>query len=340
MRAIQLIKHGSANSAFALNTVEEPKLKAGDLLIKVEASGINYADILARQGLYKAAPKPPSILGYDVVGVVEQVGEGVDASWIGKRVAAMTKFGGYAEKVATSVHGAAVVNNMETTVAASMATQGATAWYAARVLTHILPGDVVLVHSAAGGVGNILVQLAKQSGAKVIAMASTTEKLNALKKLGADYTVNYKDKDYVSEIQQHIGKRVVDISYNPVGGSTIKKDLQLLNSGGRIVSFGAAEISGKKPNLFSFLSLLFKTGWYSPLFLMAKGKSIIGLNLLPLSKYKPQTVSYCMQSIVREVEQGNISPMAGTSFAASNFAEAHQFVEQRKSSGKVVLRWE
>jgi NADPH:quinone reductase-like Zn-dependent oxidoreductase len=340
MQALQLVAFGSPEKALKLANLKEPKPSKGEVLIKVEGSGINYADILAVQGLYKSAPKPPSIIGYDVVGKVVAVGELVNESWVGKRVTAMTRFGGYSSKVVTSAKGIVEIDDsLSLPIAATIATQGATAWYASKFLVQIEKGSRVLVHSAAGGVGNLLVQIAKNQGAEVVAMAGSPEKIEKLKSLGADFTINYRTQDYKQELLKAFGKKCIDISFNPVGGSTIKKDMKLLNNGGRLVSFGAAEVSGKKPGFFTFFNLLLKTGWYNPLFLMAQGKSIIGLNLLPVSKSNPELVALCMKSIAKEIMAGNINPLEGKVFEIVQYLEAYKFVSERKSQGKVVLKW-
>jgi len=162
MKAITLVKHGKAESAFEERECPKPLPKDGEVLIRVEAFGLNFADVLARLGLYREAPPIPCVLGYEVAGDVVEVGNGVDKSWLSKRVTAFTRFGGYAEFATTQASGIAEIGNMDAGKATALATQYGTAWYMACDRAFIRKGDAVLVHSAAGGVGTALTQILKQ----------------------------------------------------------------------------------------------------------------------------------------------------------------------------------
>ena len=162
MKAAVLVKNGAASTAFEMQEVPKPIAKPGEVLIKVAAFGLNFADVMARKGLYKEAPPLPCILGYDVAGIIDAVGEGVLTLKIGDRVTAMTRFGGYAEYAVTNARAVAIIPDyLPLTTATALATQYCTAVYAAAELVNLYPGDKVLVQSGAGGVGSALIQYAQ-----------------------------------------------------------------------------------------------------------------------------------------------------------------------------------
>jgi NADPH:quinone reductase-like Zn-dependent oxidoreductase len=178
MKAAVLVRKGDASKAFEIREVPTPKIKAGEVLIRVEGFGLNFADVMARQGLYADAPPMPSILGYDVAGTVMEIAPDVSNIKVGDRVAAMTRFGGYAEYVAAMAMGTAKINdNVPVGEATALTTQYCTAYYAAAEVINLHEGDKVLIHSAAGGVGTALLQYAKFKNCEIFATAGSAAKL-------------------------------------------------------------------------------------------------------------------------------------------------------------------
>jgi len=202
MQAIYLVKNGSATTAFELRETAIPEPKEREVRIKVEAFGLNYADVMARNGLYKDAPPMPAVLGYEVVGIVDAVGKELDTDIIGKRVVAFTRFGGYAQYAITAEQGFTVIDDLEAGKALSIATQYATAYYMAYELNNLTEGDTVLVHAGAGGVGTALIQLCKRKGCTVFATAGSDEKCEYMLGQGANYAINYSKKEYKTEIEK------------------------------------------------------------------------------------------------------------------------------------------
>ena len=174
--AFVLCKFGPSAQAFERKIVEIPALDSDEVLIESEAFGLNYADVMARRGLYREAPAFPCVIGYEVVGTIIQTGSSVDITLIGKRVVAFTRFGGYAKHVITTKDAIAEIGKMPVNDALALATQGVTAYYMANYISPVRTGEHVLIHAAAGGVGTLLIQLAKQAGAIVIAKVSSKEK--------------------------------------------------------------------------------------------------------------------------------------------------------------------
>ena len=339
MKAFQLIKKGDSNQAFKLTDLNLADPKTGEVQIEVEAFGLNYADVMARQGLYRDAPPMPCVIGYEVVGKVCRVGDENNKDLIGSRVLAFTRFGGYSQLVNTSVLAITQIENMDAGVALSLATQYVTAYYMCEYLLNIHQEDKVLVHSAAGGVGTALIQLLKLKGAYVIAKTGSDEKIDYLNEQGADLVINYRKKEYQEEVLKFTNNEKIDVSFNPVAGSTFKKDLSILSSGGRIVLFGGSERSGKKWGVFSTLNFLRKMGLVIPVGLMMGSKNILGVNMLKIADNKPLVLQKCMQELIKLAKDNQISPHVGASFKSEELAKAHDLLESGKSIGKIIVLW-
>ena len=338
MKAITLIKNGSARSAFEEREFPIPTPEEGEVLIKVEAFGLNFADVLARLGLYREAPPKPCILGYEVVGTIDKVGDKVDESLIGKRVTAFTRFGGYAEYATTQASGIGEIGDMDAGKATALATQYGTAWHMAYDRAFIRPGDSVLVHSAAGGVGTALTQILKQKGCTVFGTTGSDEKFQYLTDNGVDHPINYKKSDYAEEITKLTDKKITT-SFNAVGGASFKKDMKLIEKGGTVFTYGAATRANKLGGIFANLGLVFSMGFTHPLFLLMSSKSIIGVNMLAVGDHHPDVLRDCIEGVVRWTKEGKLNPMVGKSYLATDIAQAHHDLEKGNTTGKVVIKW-
>lgn len=334
-----LVKKGTAENAFELRAFDTPEPSENEVLVEVEAFGLNYADVMARHGLYRGAPPMPCVLGYEAVGKVIKVGEKSDRNLIGKRVIAFCRFGAYAKHVVTFDFAVVPVGDEDIIELLALCTQGVTAYYMAEYLTPVREYDTVLVHAAAGGVGTILIQLAKRKGATVIAKVGRKEKENLVKELGADHVVNYRSDDYVEQTKKALNGNQLDVSFNPAGGSTFKKDMSLLGPGGRIILFGGSELSGSKWAIFSVLAFLFKMGRVIPAMLMGKSRSILGVNMLTIADNKPEVMKHCLKEVVELYQKGAIKPQSGGLYTADKLHEAHTALESGNSTGKIGVKW-
>jgi len=340
MKAVFLINKGDAKKAFEIRKTEQPQVKEDDdVLVKVEAFGLNYADVMARNGLYREAPPMPSIIGYEVVGTVEAIGKNVNQSLLGKRVVGFTRFGGYAEYAITKSFGCVVIDDMPAGKALCIGTQYVTAYYMSHVATNLFEGDKVMIHSGAGGVGTALIQLCKLKGCTVFANAGSQEKLDYIKQQGADYSINYRTEDYQTEITKVLGKDRLDCTFNPIAGSTFKKDFALIGSGGKVILFGGAERSGKKWGILSTLNFVRKMGVIIPIGLMMRSKSVVGVNMLKIGDNKPKLLSKCLTEVTQLIKNGKLNPHVGGEFNVSDIADAHALLENRKSIGKIIVKW-
>ncbi|MEO6723097.1 MAG: zinc-binding dehydrogenase [Ferruginibacter sp.] len=338
MNAIFLVKNGAAANAFEIREVTIPVPGQGQVLIKVEAFGLNFADVMARRGMYKEAPPIPCILGYDVAGVVAVVGEGVQHVKKGDRVTAMTRFGGYAEYALTDATGVAIIPvSIDTPTATALTTQYCTAYYAAAEMVNLHQGDKVLIHAGAGGVGRALIQFAKYKQCEIFSTAGSKEKIAHLKTLGAHHPINYRSTDFEKEVKELTTGKGVDVIFDAVGGQSVKKGFRSLAAGGKIICYGASSMSNR--NIFGKLSEAIGFGFYHPVMFMMASKSMMGLNMLKIADSKPHMIQACLEAVIQLTESGVFSPLPATVFPATDIAAAHEYLENRKSMGKVVIQW-
>ena len=337
MKAIYLVKKGNPETAFETREVEQPKPGPGEVLIKSEGFGLNYSEVMARNGLYREAPPMPSVLGYEVVGEIIEIGKGTDQKWLGQRVVGFTRFGGYAEYAVTGEKGVVEIGDMDMGEATCLATQGVTAYYMAYEQLNLFEGDRVMIHAGAGGVGTLLIQLCKLKGCEVFANAGSDEKLDLMKELGADHVMNYRTQDYQEVIQKILGEERLDATFNPIAGKTFKKDFELVGSGGTVVLFGGSELSGG--GFFKKLSFIWSMGLMLPIGLMMRSKSVVGTNMLKIGDNKIDVLNRCMRGMVSLAQEGKIKPVVGHTYNHTEIAKAHDLLESRKSKGKIVIEW-
>lgn len=341
MKAVFLTKFGTPEDAFEIRETEKPRQTKDQVLIKVEAFGLNFADVLARTGLYPSVPDRPCILGYEVVGTIVGQGADVPNELIGKRVVALTRFGGYAEFAATDYRAIGEISSdYPADKALALGTQYTTAYVCAVESMNLYPGDRILVHAAAGGVGIALCQLALNKGCEVFATAGSDEKIEFLKKLGVQHPINYRSSDYSEEIEKILKGKRLDASYNSLAGKSVKKDLKLLGSGGKLVIFGAASRVGKAGGKLASIRLLLQTGFITPLALIMGSKTIIGINILNLGDSKPGLISKCMQKVIEMAEQKHVDPVIFSAVHVSKLNDSHSALEGRKTTGKLAVFWE
>ncbi len=339
MKAVVLVKNGKSADAFQIKEMDKPTPKAMEVQIKVEAFGLNYADVMARLGLYDDCPKLPTVIGYDVIGRVEAVGSDVTTSKVGDRVVALTRFGGYAEYAVTDARAVAKVSeDMSVGVGTALTTQYGTAYYCSQEMARLHEGDHVLIQAAAGGVGTALVQMAKNRGCIVYGTAST-HKLDYLKEQGVDHPIDYRNTDFATEIKRLRGDEGLDVVFDSIGGKSLKKGFGLLGSGGRLIGYGAAAMSDTNKNPLKMIGVAAGFGIYSPITFLQSCRGMIGVNMLRIADDRPNTLKRCLDGVVKMVENGEVNPTIGGEFKADNIAEAHDLLASRKSIGKIVVEW-
>ncbi|MCH2044256.1 MAG: zinc-binding dehydrogenase [Saprospiraceae bacterium] len=342
MRAIVLKRFNTndAKKAFVLEERPIPEPQAHEVCIHAEGFGLNFADVMARQGLYQDCPDLPTVIGYEVVGKIHKVGKDVKHLKEGQRVVALTRFGGYAEYAVTQAEAAAVIpEDMDMGIATALATQYITAYHCAEDSVRLHPGDHVLIQAAAGGVGTALVQYAKHKGCIVYGTAGSEKKLEYLREQGVDFPINYRTTDFYQYIKEKRGNVGLDVVFDCLGGSEMKKGVKLLATGGKIVFYGAASRSGAKWGLFSTLNLAAGFGVYSPIPFVQNSKGMVGVNMLRIADRRPDKIQYCLKNVIRLTQEGIFKPVVGGRFSYKELDKAHMFLQSRQSIGKVAVSW-
>src|SRR5271157_5102720 len=236
MRAVVITKRGDPSVLQVQQRPDPPPPGPGELRVAVRAAGVNFADHLARVGLYPDAPKVPSVVGYEVAGTIEAVGDGVDPERVGERVLAGTRFGGYAEIVNASADDTvALPDSMTFEQGAAVPVNYATAWAALHGYGSLRAGERVLIHAAAGGVGIAAIQFAKAAGAEVHGTASPG-KHRKLAELGADRAIDYRRHGWWKGLEPY------DIVLDALGGTSLRRSFDLLRPGGRLVAYGLSSL--------------------------------------------------------------------------------------------------
>jgi NADPH:quinone reductase-like Zn-dependent oxidoreductase len=315
----------------------DPVPREGQVIIRVRAAGLNFADILSRQGLYQDSPPKPCVMGYEVSGVVEAVGKGVNSSFEGKSVVAMTRFGGQSELVA--VKATQMFEKPEKLTfeqAAAIPVNYLTAYALLVVMGSLHEGESVLIHNAGGGVGLAALDIAKKIGAETYGTASPS-KHKILTERGLDHPIDYRTQDWLPVLQQLTNGRGVDLVIDPIGGAHWKKSYDALRHAGRLGMFGfsimsANGLSGKLKMLKGAL----QTPRFHPFKLINKNRGVFGLNLGHMW-HEPEKVAIWMRVILRGVEEEWIRPHVDKAFAFDDVGKAHRYLEERKNIGKVVL---
>jgi NADPH:quinone reductase-like Zn-dependent oxidoreductase len=336
MRQVVTTRNGNVE-VLEVQNAPDPKPARGEVVIAVRAAGLNFADILARQGLYPDGPKKPCVMGYEVAGVVEEIGEGVDSALVGKPVVAMTRFRGQAEKVAVGAH--QIFEKPEALSfeqAAAVPVNYLTAYALLVVMGGLRKGEAVLIHNAGGGVGLAALDIAKHIGATTYGTASPG-KHEFLRQRGLDHAIDYRNQDWLPILKQLTHDRGVELVIDPIGGAHWKKSYAALRTTGRLGMFGvsAASANGLKGK-FKLIKAALQMPMFHPLSLLNKNRGVFGLNLGHMW-HEPEKVAEWVQAIMRGVSEGWIRPHVDKAFPFEQAGEAHSYMESRKNTGKVVL---
>jgi NADPH:quinone reductase-like Zn-dependent oxidoreductase len=309
-----------------------PAVGAGRVRIAVAAAGVNFADVMARLGLYPDAPPAPCVLGYEVAGTVTEAGEGVEALTVGDRVVAGTRFGGYAEEVVVAEGDVvALPDGLSFEEGAAIPVNYATAWAALLGYGSLRAGERVLVHAAAGGVGIAATQLAKAAGAEVWGTASPS-KHEAIRGFGVDHPLDYTRKGW------HRGLPGFDLVLDALGGASFARSYALLRPGGRLVAFGASSlVRGERRDLVRAApKALRMLRGFDLIKQMSASKAVIGLNVLTLWDDRG-TLEPWIAPLRAGLADQTIRPVVAASFPFAEAGEAHRMLTERRNVGKVVL---
>lgn len=321
MKVVEVSEYGGSEALEVVDR-ERPEPGSNEVRIEVEAVGVNFADVVQRSGQYPDSPTPPFVPGLEIAGTIDATGADVGLE-PGQRVMAMLRSGGYAEYVVADVELVMPIpGTLDFHEAAGFPIQFLTAHNCLFEWGSLDAGESVLVHAAAGGVGTAAVQLASGAGAEVFGTASTAEKLDLASDLGCDHTINYEETDFVEAVTTATGGQGVDLALDGVGGEVFADTLDAVSHFGRVVTYGAA--SGDP-------------GRVDTLDVFTENQSVIGFHLANAVARDPSRVLGAMTDLQQKLMTGDLEVVVGETFDLAEAADAHEFVENRDSMGKVVL---
>jgi NADPH:quinone reductase-like Zn-dependent oxidoreductase len=330
MRAVVITKHGGPG-VLEVQERPDPPIGPGEARIAVAAAGVNFADVMARMGLYPDAPKTPCVVGYEVAGTILELGEGVTSLTNGQRVFAGTQFGGYASQVVVPAHDVAPLpERLSFEQGAAIPVNYGTAWAGLIGYGNLQTGERVLIHSAGGGVGIAATQIAKRYGAEVYGTASPGKHAQC-EAFGVDHAVDY------TQAGRERGLPPFDVILDAIGGKSFRSSYSMLRAGGRLVAFGAsALVSGQRRNLLTALSTVARMPRFNLIKQMSESKSVIGLNMLSLWKDRG-TLEPWTTPLLELLRDGTLEPVVAGAFSFEDAGAAHTMLTERRNVGKVVL---
>jgi NADPH:quinone reductase-like Zn-dependent oxidoreductase len=325
-----------APDVLEVRTAPDPTPGPGEVRIQVEASGLNFADLMGRMGLYPDRPALPCVMGYEVAGTIDAVGAGVPRARVGEAVVAMTRFGGHSSAVCVpEVQAVVRPEKLDAITAASIPVNALTAWMMLEEMGRVRKGDRVLVHSAGGGVGLAALDLLLWRGAHAIGTASPG-KHAFLKERGYHELIDYRNNDFAEVLKDEPG---LDLVLDPIGGDYWKKGMGLLRAGGRMICFGFSKnAGGDTRNLLSTVTNLASVPWlkFNPIHLMNENIGVMGVNMGHMW-HESERVSGWLEKLLILWQQGVLRPRVHATVPFSNAKEAHRILHDRENLGKVIL---
>jgi NADPH:quinone reductase-like Zn-dependent oxidoreductase len=337
MRAIWITKPGGPD-VLEVRETPDPTPGPGEVRVKVHAAGLNFAEVMARQGLYPDAPKPPSIVGYEAAGVVDALGEGVTEPTVGTRVMALSRFGAHADTlVVPAAQALPIPDAMTFEEAAAIPVNYLTAYHMLFRVANLRPKGKVLIHMAAGGVGIAALQLCRTvPGVETFGTASAS-KHDVIRAEGCDHPIDYRSVDYAEEIRRITGGKGVDIVLDALGGKDWKKGIELLRPAGLLIAFGFANMaSGEKRSLLHVAREAIGVPLFTPMSMMDKNRGVAGVNVGHLW-HEMEMLKEELDAVLQLYREGKIKPRVSDVVPFARAADAHRIIQERRNVGKVVL---
>jgi NADPH:quinone reductase-like Zn-dependent oxidoreductase len=334
MRAVVITKHGGPG-VLQVQEQSDAHLGSDGVRIEVAAAGINFADVMARMGLYPDAPDTPCVVGYEVAGTILELGDGVPSSHPhlhpGQRVFASTQFGGYASQVVANAGDVVELpEELSFEQGAAIPVNYGTAWAGLIGYGSLQSGERVLIHSAGGGVGIAATQIAKRSGAEVYGTASPGKHAR-ISELGVDHVLDYTKPGWQD------GLPAFDVILDAIGGKSFRQSYTMLRAGGRLVAFGASSVvSGEKKNVVTALRAVARMPRFNIMKQMSESKAVIGLNMLSLWKDRG-TLQPWIGPMREMLADGTVKPVIAGAYSFEDAGAAQTMIVERRNVGKVVL---
>ena len=320
MKAARVKTFGGVDQ-LEVNELPDPVPGPGELIVRVKACGLNYADVMQREGLYPGGPKPPYIPGLEAAGVVESLGpDNASGLPVGTRVAVLTPNGAHAEKIRTTSHACIrLPETMSFEEGAAFPVQYLTAYHCLITLAHAAAGETVLIHAGAGGVGTAAVQIAALLELNVLATASSNEKRKRILALGAQKALGYDEFDVLA--RKLTGGRGPDICLESIGGDVFRRSLAIMPALGRLVVYGA---SSKEAQPIDTLKLLFRS------------HAVMGFHLQAILE-RPELLMSSLHTLLIWIREGKLKIQIGHTLPLADIRKAHELLSSRQSYGKIVL---
>ncbi|HVR61474.1 MAG TPA: medium chain dehydrogenase/reductase family protein [Polyangia bacterium] len=336
MRQVWITRKG-APGVLAVRETADPTPAEGQVRVRVAAAGVNFADILARMGLYPDAPPLPCVVGYEIAGTVDAVGAGVTTCKTGDRVMALTRFGGYSDVVVVPAGQAIPIPAaLAMEKAAAIPVNYLTAWIMLVRLGNLRAGERILIHAAAGGVGQACLQLARWRGAEIFGTAGAA-KHDRLRQLGVSHCIDYHTQDFEAEIRRITGGRGVDLVTDAIGGKSFRKSYRSLAPMGRLFVFGVSSLAPKtRFSLLAAVRGLLAMPAFRPIPLMNDNRGVFGVNMGHLWDHAA-TLRAILDELLALVERGVLDPLVDKTFPFEHAADAHAYLQAHRNFGKVLL---
>jgi NADPH:quinone reductase-like Zn-dependent oxidoreductase len=338
MRAVWITRPGGPG-ALEVRETADPEPGPGQVRIRVSAAGLNFAEVMAAQGLYPDAPKPPCVVGYEVAGVVDALGERVQGYAVGQRVLAMTHFGGHADLVCVPAdHVLGIPDAMSFEEAAAIPVNYVTAYHMLFRIACVRPGERVLVHMAAGGVGMAVLQLCRTVDDLEVFGTASAAKHDVLRAEGCAHPIDYHATNYAAEVRRLTRGEGVDVVLDPLGGNDWRKGLKLLRPAGRLVAYGFANLaSGQRRRPARLAAQVAGIPLLTPLQLMNHNRTVSGVNIGHMWD-QIAILREELQAVLALWDENKIKPHLDMSYPFAQAADAHRRILQRKNIGKVLLK--
>jgi NADPH:quinone reductase-like Zn-dependent oxidoreductase len=337
VRAVWQQRNGGPE-VLSVRETPDPEPGPGEVRIRVRACGLNFAEVMARQGLYPDAPKPPCVLGYEAAGVVDALGPGTDGPAVGTPVVALTRFGGHADVVCAPVAQVLPLpDGMDFETAAAIPVTYLTAYHMLFRVANLQPGAKVLVHMAAGGVGIAVLQLcATVPGVETFGTASAG-KHGVLREEGCTHPIDYRGTDYARRVRELTGGAGVDVVLDPLGGKDWATGLSLLRPVGHLVAYGFANIaSGERRNPLRLVGQALRIPRFTPLGLMNGNRSVSGVNIGHLWQ-EVELLRAELSAVLELWREGKVRPRIDSVHPFTAVGAAHARLTERRNVGKVIL---
>ncbi len=338
MRALQVSRHGPPE-VLRVVEVPDPEPGPGEVRVRVHAAGLNFAEVAARQGLYPDAPRPPCVLGYEGAGRIDRLGPGVPEARHGQRVVFFSNFGAHAEYVVVPEQAAVPLpTGWSFERGAALPVNYATAWQLLFEVARLRPGDRVLVHMAAGGVGTAVAQLARTIPDVTLFGTASAAKHEHLRAQGYDHPIDYRCEDYAEAVRRIGDGEGVDFVLDPLGGRDWRKGYALLRPGGQLLAYGFANVvRGHRRRPLHVIGQLLRIPRFEPMRLMRENRGVAGVHMGTLANH-PEALRRALEGVTRLAGEGALSPVIDGVHPFEAAAEAHRRIETRANVGKLILR--